>query len=69
MIRVLLYGCKTWFITLTEGHKFRVSENRVLRGIFGPKSEEMAGGCRRLLNKELSTYASLNIIRISNQGG
>jgi hypothetical protein len=30
---VVLYGCKTWFLTLREEH--RVFENRAL--IFGPK--------------------------------
>jgi hypothetical protein len=39
-------------------------ENRVLRGIFGPKEEEVAGGCRRLHNEELhNLYASPDIIR------
>jgi hypothetical protein len=31
----------------------RVSQNRVLRRIFGPKIEEVAGGGRRLHNEEL----------------
>jgi hypothetical protein len=42
-----------------------VFENRVLRGIFGPKREEVAGGWRRLHNEELhNLYASPNIIRV-----
>jgi hypothetical protein len=42
-----------------------VFENRVLRGIFGPKGEEVAGGRRRLHNEELhDLYASPHIIRI-----
>jgi hypothetical protein len=41
------------------------TENAVLRGIFGPKREEVAGGWRRLHNEELhSFYASQNIIRV-----
>jgi hypothetical protein len=41
------------------------SQNRVLRRIFGPKREEMAGGWRRLHNEELhNLYNSLNIIRV-----
>jgi hypothetical protein len=40
-----------------------VSENRVLRRIFGPKREEVAGGWRRLHNEELhNLYASQNVI-------
>jgi hypothetical protein len=43
----------------------RVLENRLLRRIFGPKREEMAGGWRRLHNKELhNVYASPNIVRV-----
>jgi hypothetical protein len=41
-----------------------VFENRVLRRIFGPKREEVAGCRRRLHNEELRDfYASPNIIR------
>jgi hypothetical protein len=43
----------------------RVLENRVLRRIFGPKGEEVAGDWRRLLNEELhNLYISTNIIRV-----
>jgi hypothetical protein len=41
-----------------------VSENRVLRRIFVPKREEVAGGWRRLHNEELhNLYASPNVIK------
>jgi hypothetical protein len=41
-----------------------VFENRVLRRIFGPKSEEVAGYLRRLHNEELhNLYVSSNIVR------
>jgi len=39
-----LYGCETWSLTLREEHRLRVFENRMLRRIFGPVREEMAGG-------------------------
>jgi hypothetical protein len=43
-----------------------MSENWVLRRVFGPKREEVAGGCRRLYNEELhNLYASANIIRVT----
>jgi hypothetical protein len=42
-----------------------VFENRVLRRIFGPKKEEVAGGWRRLHTEELhNLYATQNIIRV-----
>jgi hypothetical protein len=38
-------------------------ENRVLRRMYGSKTEEMTGGWRRLHNEELhNLYASQNII-------
>jgi hypothetical protein len=40
-------------------------ENRVLRRIFGPKREKVAGSWRRLHNEELhNLYASPNITRV-----
>jgi hypothetical protein len=42
----------------------------MLRRIFGPKSEEVAGGCRRLHNEELhNLYTSPNIIRVIKSTG
>jgi hypothetical protein len=43
----------------------RVSENRVLRRIFGPKRDEVTGGWRRLHNEELhGLYSSPSIFRV-----
>jgi hypothetical protein len=54
---------KIEFSTLREEHRLRVFEKRVLRRIFGPKREEVAGGLRRLHNEELhSLYISPNVI-------
>jgi hypothetical protein len=36
---VVLYGCKTWSLTLREEHRLRVFENRVLRRIFGMRRD------------------------------
>jgi hypothetical protein len=42
-----------------------VFENSVLRGIFGPKRDEVTGGWRKLRNEELhSLYSSPSIIRM-----
>jgi hypothetical protein len=40
---VVLYGCKTWSLTLSEERRLRVFGNRVLRRIFGPKRGEVTG--------------------------
>jgi hypothetical protein len=61
---VVLYGCETWPLILTEEHRLRVFENRVLRKIFGPKREEY-GSWRKLHNDELHIlYSSPNIVRM-----
>ena len=63
---VVLYGCESWSLTVRKGRRLRVFENRVLRGIFGPKSDEVTGGCRRLFIQELNDlYYSPNIIRVN----
>jgi hypothetical protein len=50
---VVLYGCETWSLTLRKECRLTVFENRVLRRMFGPKSDEVTGEWRRLHNKEL----------------
>jgi len=43
----------------------RVSDNRVLRRIFGPKRDEVTGEWRKLHNVELNDlYSSPNIVRL-----
>jgi hypothetical protein len=54
ILPLVLYGCETWFLTLTEAQRLRVFENRVLRRIFGPKRDEVTGEWRRLHNEELN---------------
>jgi hypothetical protein len=41
ILPVVLYGCETWSLTLREEHSLRVFENRVLRGTFGLKRDEV----------------------------
>jgi hypothetical protein len=61
---VVLYWRETWSLTLREQHKLREFENRVLRRIFGPKREEVAGEWRKLHNGKLHIfYSSPGIIR------
>jgi hypothetical protein len=53
ILRVVLYGSETWFHT--------VFQKGVLRRMFRPKREEVAGSWRRLHNKELyNLYAAPN---------
>jgi len=43
----------------------RVSVNKLLRSIFGPKTEEVAGSWTRLHNEELhNLYVSFHIVRV-----
>jgi hypothetical protein len=47
-----------------------VFETRVLRGIFGPKRDEVIGGWRKLHSEELhNLYCSPSIIRITKSRG
>jgi hypothetical protein len=51
-------------VTLREEHRLRAFQNRVLRGIFGPKRDEVTGEWRRLHSGELhNLYSSTDIIR------
>jgi len=62
---VVLYGCKTWSLTLQEERKLRVFENMVLRRIFGPRRDELTGEWGRLHNEELNDlYSSPNIVQV-----
>jgi hypothetical protein len=47
ILPVILFGCETWYLKLTEERRLRVFENRVLRRIFGPKREEVTGGVEK----------------------
>ena len=58
-----MYGCETWSLKLREERRLRVFENRVLRRIFGPKSNEVTGEWRKLHNEKFNDlYSSPNIV-------
>jgi hypothetical protein len=59
---VVLYGFKTWLLTLMEESRLTVFVNRVLRRIFGPKRDEATGEWRRLHNEELLICAPYQIL-------
>jgi hypothetical protein len=65
-----LYGCETWSQTLREVYRLKGFQNRVLRRIFEPKRDEVAGGWRKLHNEELhDLYSSPSIIRVIKWAG
>jgi hypothetical protein len=54
---------------LREEHRLRVFENRVLRGIFGPKRDGVTDEWRKLHNEELNDlYCSPNIVWVIKSG-
>jgi hypothetical protein len=55
---VVLYECEAWSLALREEHRLRISENRVMSRIFGPKRGEVTGEWRKLLNEELHDLCS-----------
>jgi hypothetical protein len=62
IIPVALYGCETWSLTLWEEHRLRVFGNRVLREIFGPKREEVAGECREIHYQKIHNFILKQIL-------
>ena len=58
ILPVGMYGCETWSLTLRGERRLRVFENRVLRGIFGAKRDEVTGEWRKLHNEELNDLYS-----------
>jgi hypothetical protein len=64
----VLNGCETWSLTLRGEHRLTVFENKVLRRIFGPKTDKATGEWRKLHNDELNNlYPSPMLCRFSNQ--
>jgi hypothetical protein len=61
----VLCGCETRSLTLREGPRLRVFENRVLRRMLWPKRDEVTGEWRKRHNEELNDlYCSPNIVRV-----
>jgi hypothetical protein len=63
ILPVVLYGYENCSLTLKEEHRLKVFENRVLRRIFGPKTDEVRGEWRKLHNAELYNLSPPDIIR------
>jgi hypothetical protein len=60
-----LCGCETWSLKWRNERRLRVFEDRVLRGIFGRKRNEVTREWRKVHNEELNDlYCSPNIVRV-----
>jgi hypothetical protein len=59
------------FLALRKEHRLRVFENRVLRGIFGPKRDEVTGQWRKPHNESfiICTLRQIILRYSNNQGG
>jgi len=54
---------------IKEERRLRVFDNRVLRRVFGPKTNEVTGEWRKLHNEKLrDRYFSTNIVRVVKSG-
>jgi len=54
VLPAVLFGYKTWSLTLREQRRLRVYENRTLRKVFGFQRDEVTGKWRKLHNEELN---------------
>jgi hypothetical protein len=59
ILSVVCYGCENWSFIWREERRLRVFENRMLRIIFGPKTEEVTGERRTLHKEELNDLHSI----------
>ena len=65
ILPIVLYGCKTWSLTLGEERRQRLFANRVLKGIFESKRYELPREWRKLHDEKLNDlYCSPNIVRV-----
>jgi len=61
----VLCWCETLSFTLMEKRRLRVLENRMLRRIFRPETDEVTGEGRKLHNEELNDlYSAPNIVQV-----
>jgi hypothetical protein len=65
ILRVVLYGCETWSLTMGEERGLRVFEKRVLKTTFRHKRDDVTGEWRKLHIEYLNDlYFSPYIIRV-----
>jgi hypothetical protein len=61
ILTVVLYGCETWSLTLREGQRLKVFENKVLTRIFGPKRDEVTGDGENCIMRSFITFTLCQI--------
>jgi hypothetical protein len=67
ILPLLLYEWETWSFILREKRSLRLFENKVLRGIFGPKRDEVTGEKRKLHKGKFNKpYCTPSIVRARN---
>jgi hypothetical protein len=64
ILPIVLYGCETWSLMLREGHRPRVFKNRMLRKIFWPKRDAVAGD--RIMTKFVNCTPRQILLGCSN---
>jgi hypothetical protein len=65
ILPVVLYGCETWPLTLSEERRPRILEKMVQRRLFGPARDEVTGEWIKRNSEELNDmYYSPNIFRV-----
>jgi len=64
ILPIVVYGCEIWSLTLREERRLRVFENRVLRGIFGHKRNDIAGEWKTIHVALNDLYCSPNNVRV-----
>ena len=65
ILPLVLNWCETWSLTMKEERRVRLFENRVLRRVFGPKTEDVTGEWRTLHKEEINNpYFSPNTMHV-----
>jgi hypothetical protein len=57
ILPVVFYGCETWSPKKSGKQRLRRFENSVLRGLFGPKGDEVTEEWRKLHNELIDLYS------------
>ena len=62
ILPVVVSGCETWSFTMREERKLGVFGNRLMRRLFGPNGDEVAGDWKKLRNEELNDFYCSQIL-------